>query len=60
MVRILLAALMTVIAILFGQMGWSWIEQGHGLHPAVAYPIATSAVWVIGLMCFAVYLRGKE
>lgn len=54
MLRILFAVLFTIITILFSQAGWDWLNLGHGLHPVLAFPIATlSFVGVIALFVLA-------
>lgn len=48
MLRVILAVALTLIATLYGQAGYNWLDVGHGLHPIIAFPIATLAI--IGLI----------
>lgn len=38
--------LMVLSAVIAAHLGWSWIEEGYGLHPAIAYPVATSLIFM--------------
>lgn len=54
MLRILITMLFTAILILSIQAGVSWVNLGHGLHPIVAFPLATlSALSILGLIVLA-------
>ena len=44
MFRILITQLLTVTAVLSHQLAGSWITEGYGLNPAVAYPLATMCI----------------
>lgn len=52
MLRIVLTVLLTVICIVSANLGFSWIQEGHGLHPAIAFPIATICMMLIALLLY--------
>lgn len=41
MLRTLTIACLIIIAFITFNMGMDWINIGHGLHPAIAFPITT-------------------
>ena len=46
----LTAVLATAGAVLCASMGMDYIEIGHGLHPAIAFPAATLLICTIAVM----------
>lgn len=41
MLKIAIAILCTLSAVMLVQFGMAWINEGHGLHPLLAFPLAT-------------------
>jgi hypothetical protein len=50
-VSFILSFLAAIPVFLLGNLGMDWINFGHGLHPAVAFPIATL------FACFILFIR---
>lgn len=50
MLRIFIAVICTAVALAAVQLGMQWIEVGHGLHPILAFPMATVCIFVIAIM----------
>lgn len=46
-IRCLTMIVLSLIAYMSNELGFRWIEEGYGLHPALAFGIATSCVWSV-------------
>lgn len=54
-IRALVYMMLAIAAYMSSNLGFSWIEEGHGLHPAIAFSVATSCVWAIIIRMVADY-----
>lgn len=55
MLRILFTVILSMSFVIFIQLGADWMNLGHGLHPAVAFPLATMCLVGIGILLFIAY-----
>lgn len=52
MLRIIFTVLLTCICLTCLDLGFNWINEGTGLHPAIAFPVATICFVLIVLMLY--------
>lgn len=60
MLRIIITAMLMFIAVQSNDLGFSYIEQGHGLHPALAFSVATLCIIVILVMAIGTFMYQRN
>ncbi len=48
----IIAALLVLFSVLLIDLGYQWIEQMHGLHPLLAFPVAIIAALAALIVLF--------
>lgn len=52
MLRTVLTVLLTVATLCLATLGLDWIEVGQGLHPAIAFPMATICAMALAFILY--------
>lgn len=55
-----IATLLVLLSILLIDLGYQWIEQMHGLHPLIAFPVATISILSALIVLFTEHQCDRE
>lgn len=58
-INVVTIVMLTLIAIIANGLGFDWLNEGHGLHPAIAFSIAATCICIIIGMFIVTHLWNK-